>query len=651
MQDVLALCVWTFCSFATASPPSVATPKQAPQLAHASTTWIPQKRVRVVNRQWQRNDAFVASISVGTPPQSVRCKVDTGFADVWLSARVAEQSQTLVVPLPLQEGFAKTPVKDNGKVLEMTSPGGTLRGYQGKDTIHIGSRVLQNQSLFILDEASLPEDRNWDGICGLGRQLIATKVPALYSRVASASPGGLAVFGLIPGSHGQAYTVVEKVPLSVIKPGTLAWVNAEPAHSGGDQFWAVPGSIATNRRLAMHTRFILDTGMPFLLVPPSKYMSLVQDLIPPRMLAEACGVDEDTGNVVCDCSVIGLSDVMPLHISLGEQEFIVNFTDLFDTVPTKEDGKVCQLLIQKSLAKPTDPSHLLVDFLRSPSNRNGTSSGIGPYGSEADVWVMGSAFLKRFCLFFDFEKNRVGLAEPATRMPTTTALTSKDALGTSTTGGKQAEFAADVLVLAAQKDWLKKNITELQKQLQVAKEFNEFRESESKKDIFRLEDEQKALHDRQSSLLLALAEVREKKEDEEAGTSPAVLQRVQQENDQLRVRLVLKQEELQRSEGNLQPREQLQKQQQPDQQVPLFGPHTELKALSMQNGKLLEMTVDLRHKNQNDRKRQANFYVALLVSCVASSTVLLLGTYSKLANCLGGCGVLRSKSGQEANPV
>merc|ERR1740123_105099 len=95
-----------------------------------------------MSTQMQHSSVFVASISIGTPPRTVKCKIDTGFVDVWLSARVAEQSQTLI-PQPLQEAFAKTQVKDHGKVPEIISSAGTLRGYQGMDTIRLGSRVFE----------------------------------------------------------------------------------------------------------------------------------------------------------------------------------------------------------------------------------------------------------------------------------------------------------------------------------------------------------------------------------------------------------------------------------------------------------------------------------------------------------------------------
>lgn len=669
MLDTVALSavLWTFCSSVTASAPTVATPKEVPQLPHPSTTWIPQQPGRVIRTQVQHSSVFVASILIGTPLRTVKCKIDTGFADVWLSARVAEQSQTLI-PQPLQKAFAKTPVKAHGKVHEITFSAGKLRGYQGMDTIRLGSRVFENQSVYVLDDASLPKDRDWDAICGLGHHQIATKLPALYSRVAGASPGGLAVFALLPGSYGHAYTVADKVPLSAIKPGTLAWVDADPVHSGHvvdaepvrssghGAFWVVPGGVTTHQNLMMPARFALDTGSPFLLVPPSLYLSLIHSLIPAQMLGESCGTALGTGNVVCDCAVIGVSDVDPLRMKLGKQEFLVNFTDLFEQVPAEEDGEVCQLQIQQSLANTTG-FHLLADFLRDPpSNKTSISSRTDPYGSEeANLWVLGNAFLKRYCLFLDFEKNRVGFAEPADSLFASEAATAREpkheqAPGPSATGGRKTELAADIQVLADQNEQLRRNITSLQNEGQVAKEFHALREAEMRHIIIHLEDEHKSLRDRQASLRHALGEIREKEQGEEEGTSAEVVRRIQQENDQLRVRLVLTQEELRRSEDDL----RLQKEHhrpKPKPAMPWSGLSSEVKALSMQNGELLRITEDLRHRNEEGRCRQANFYVALLVSCVASSTVLLLGTYSKLVACAGVSGEFPSKTGQEATTM
>jgi len=642
MPDMMLLsaALFFFCSPVTVSPTSAVAPKQVQHFSYfEGSGWA----VDVTRGQGQLDGAFVTRISVGTPPRTINCKVDTGFADVWLSARLAEQSHTFV-PQTRQDVDAETPGRDHKEALEMTSSRTTLRGYRGMDTIRVGSRVFENQSVYFLDEASLPKDRDWDGICGLGHYQIATKVPALYSRVAGASPGGLAVFGLMPDGYGQAYTVVNKVPLSAIKPGTLAWVDAEPVPRGGKKlFWVVPGGVATKDGISTPVRFVINTATKSLLVPPSQYRSLVRDLLPAQMLAEDCGVDVDTGNVVCDCAVIGLSDIMPLRVSLGEQEFLVNVTDLFDKVPTKEDGEVCQLQIQQNLAAATDPFHLFVDFLRSPSNKKtAMSSGTGPQNAEeANFWVLGNAFLKRFCLFLDFEKQRVGFAEPAARMPAAEEKVPRvpahqEALGHSATEG--AELAADMQALASQNEQLRKNISNLQNTFQVAKKLHVSREDDMRNAIYGLEDEQKMLLDRQTSLLHTLAEVAKEEKNAEGGPSPAVLRSIEQENDQLRSNLAIKQERLQRSEGT---------QHRDEQAMPWSSVHNEVKALSAENAELLRMTADLRHRNQDSRNRQANFYLALLVSCIASSTVLLLGTYSKLVSRQWRFWELAGKDGQE----
>jgi len=309
-----------------------------------------------------RSHSFVTNISVGTPPRTMRCLIDTSFADLWVPHSICKGSSTFLAEMAPPPGIAWTPVQiriDTGRK-------GLFTGYRAHDTVGFGSAVFQNQSIFLVNEDALPAGRDWDGICGLGWDQIATRERPLYSRVAKASHGGHAIFSFVPGAEHRAYIVAGEVPHAAIKENTLSWAKAEALKPGGAQgFWVVSGGLAIHRKLPVTSRFLIDTGTSFLLAPPNKYLLFIRSLIPEEAFNTSCGVDIAAGNlVVCDCAMMESQTVMPVRFYLGTRQFKVNFKDLFLKVPASDSGDpLCLLQIQENPVNSMDPLDLLGDVL------------------------------------------------------------------------------------------------------------------------------------------------------------------------------------------------------------------------------------------------------------------------------------------------
>lgn len=509
---------------------------------------------------------------------------------------------------------------------------GMFTGFLGLDTIQFGSGVFKNQSIYLVEEAALPRERDWDGICGLGWHQIATKDERpLYSRVARASHGGHAVFAFVPGPAKQAYIVAGEVPYAAMKKGSLVWADGEALKLGDEQgFWVVSGGLAIHRASPVPSRFLLDTGTSFVLAPPNKYLLFVRSLIPENAFNTSCGMDVKAGNlVVCDCKVMELDTILPVRFFLGKQWLSIEFKDLFRRVPSHNGNDLCLLQIQQNPVSTMDPLDLLGDLLEAPSTplyptswldsvaglEGGPGQGtqanmgqnarrllkgvkplptiddgmLGPTATDLleNLWVLGSVFLERFVTVLDFETNRVGFAEPsrnfmlgsershegpvAQRKPTH-SLHSNSA---------SQELLADMQAVSEQNSALKTNLSTLEGQLRLAKDFQR-----------------------------------------ESGT---VLLRLEQLQQDRREELTLRETQWRQM-------------------------HEDLRALSGQIGGLLRSTAELRAENRERvQNSETNERMALLVSCCAAGTVALLGAlgaYSKLRARLGDLSYMNMSSGK-----
>jgi len=193
-----------------------------------------------------REHMFIADISVGTPPQTMKCLLDTGTADIWIPSRRcrsceqghhfhADKSDTFMPAVArTDQGLMPVPVR-------MDYKSGEVVGFLVQDTIGLGWVELRNQSFLIVEEANLPDHREWDGICGLGWHRMAAEGTGqplyrhfhpMYHNMqqrADVKP----IFSLVPAPDRQAYIVVGEVPEAAVKEGiTSKWASYEEFRPG-----------------------------------------------------------------------------------------------------------------------------------------------------------------------------------------------------------------------------------------------------------------------------------------------------------------------------------------------------------------------------------------------------------------------------------
>lgn len=323
-----------------------------------------------------REHMFIADISVGTPPQTMKCLLDSGTADIWIPSRRcrsceqghhfhADKSETFMPAVArTDQGLMPVPVR-------MDYKSGEVVGFLVQDTIGLGWVEVKNQSFLIVEEAKLPDHREWDGICGLGWHRMAAEGTGqpLYRHFqpmhhnmqqrADVKP----IFSLVPAPDRQAYIVVGEVPEAAMKEGTLAWLQAEPLVEGSPKsFWAVQGTIQARDRDEMRARFVVDTASPFLFAPRDLFPSFVRALLPEGHFDQLCGADPNAGSlVVCSCDD-GLD--AEVWVNLGDSGFRLGSDKLFKRVPDNGGGEdLCLLAIQPNPSSSMDPMELLGDLL------------------------------------------------------------------------------------------------------------------------------------------------------------------------------------------------------------------------------------------------------------------------------------------------
>eukprot|EP00913_Durusdinium_trenchii_P001995 g1845.t1 len=232
---------------------------------------------------------------------------------------------------------------------------GDIVGYKVEDTVLFGGAEIKNQSFIIVEDAQLPRQRGWDGICGLGWKGIAQLEKPLYERLQD--QGRKAIFSFVPEGTSSAHMVLGQVPHYAVKPGTLVWTDAEPLERGlplagiasqspghdGRSFWVARGGIAVHKQTPHKARFLVDTGTnQVLLAPRHLYMSIMRSVLPQEKFNELCGA------VFCDCSIVAHShDLPPLKIFLADRAFELPIGEMFSRIPTKDGrGEACLLAVQ-----------------------------------------------------------------------------------------------------------------------------------------------------------------------------------------------------------------------------------------------------------------------------------------------------------------
>merc|ERR1712129_36995 len=238
--------------------------------------------------------AQIAEILIGTPPQRLRCLIDSGSSDLWVPSKRCSQCQNpnsfdADAPSTFQPEMQDTMQGRRPRSVKISYGSGQVEGYAVHDTLQFGSLTIQNQAFLIVEDAALPPGRTWDGICGLGWAGIAEVKPPLYENIQRL--GHPAIFSLVPWASGTAQLVLGQAATAGV-----TWTPAESYDPTGGQlgsqktFWMISGGLQVNAPQPYQARFLVDTGTnQVLLVPSHLYQMLIRSLITDQLFDSMCG--------------------------------------------------------------------------------------------------------------------------------------------------------------------------------------------------------------------------------------------------------------------------------------------------------------------------------------------------------------------------
>merc|ERR1719343_959867 len=189
------------------------------------TTWVTKQK------------ALVTEVELGTPPQKMKCLVDTGSSDLWLPSKRCDRCNNqnhfdADASGTFSPQMVPTPQGERPEQAQIHYGSGAVAGFHVQDTLHFGAAVVKNQSFIIVEDAALPPRREWDGICGLGWRRLAQVQKPLYQMLQE--QGEKAVFAMVPSGDGTSYMTVGELPEDAYKPDTLVWLEAETMDMPGN---------------------------------------------------------------------------------------------------------------------------------------------------------------------------------------------------------------------------------------------------------------------------------------------------------------------------------------------------------------------------------------------------------------------------------
>mmetsp|Transcript_56798 Transcript_56798/g.102011 ORF Transcript_56798/g.102011 Transcript_56798/m.102011 type:complete len:631 (+) Transcript_56798:1471-3363(+) len=305
-----------------------------------------------MNLHVSRDHVIVASIAVGTPPQAMKCLVDTGSADLWVPSKRCKTCQNeryfhADLSSTFSPKLAMTAEGPRPEEVKVSYGSGDVLGYEVQDVLDFGGTQVPNQSFIIVEDAMLPPGRTWDGICGLGWEGISQIGHPMYKRLQE--QGQPAIFSFVPAGQNSLKLVMGKVPDDAIRPGTFAWAKAEQlgeSESKTQTFWVTSGGIAVMRSTPRPARFLVDTGTNQVLLAPAKdYLGIMRSILPEKDFDSLCGMED--GHVICDCRIVEASkDLPPLRIYLGGRPFELPVPEMFTALGSDDGRSLCTLEIQ-----------------------------------------------------------------------------------------------------------------------------------------------------------------------------------------------------------------------------------------------------------------------------------------------------------------
>mmetsp|Transcript_26023 Transcript_26023/g.29782 ORF Transcript_26023/g.29782 Transcript_26023/m.29782 type:complete len:383 (-) Transcript_26023:430-1578(-) len=305
---------------------------------------------------------YFGAISAGTPPQDFTVLFDSGSSDLWLMGADCDTSGC--------QGHAKFDPSASstfhklGKEIKITYGSGAAEGYTATDDFTVAGATATNQEFEVLSSFTQPGTQ-WDGICGMGYQLLAQdKASPLVPTLASQGKIEKASFSFYlsskPNAQGSKLVlggVDDSLYTGEFKYYPLVF----------EAYWqiALAGITIDGKQLSIpkDSKVIVDSG--------TSTMAGASSII--NAMTSQINVEEDCSN---------LSELPAIEFQFGDEKYSLPASDYVLQLPTQVGGTACQ----------TGWSALELG------------------GIAADTIILGDSFMKNFYVDFDYENNQVGFA-------------------------------------------------------------------------------------------------------------------------------------------------------------------------------------------------------------------------------------------------
>jgi len=212
---------------------------------------------------------YYGTISVGTPPQSLRVVYDTGSSNLWVNKQTGFLSQHKHYIDTKSSTYVK-----NGTVFKIQYGSGPVSGFYSQDTIHLGDIDISDYTFAEVDNTKGLGPAwavgHFDGICGMGWDDISVDhVKTPLRALVDSKKLGANQFAFYLGSGGAAGELV----LGGVDPahytGDFATVPVIETAPGKTGYWALAMDDAKIGGTSVTTvkKAIVDSGTSLLAVP------------------------------------------------------------------------------------------------------------------------------------------------------------------------------------------------------------------------------------------------------------------------------------------------------------------------------------------------------------------------------------------------
>lgn len=343
------------------------------------------------------NAQYYGTISVGTPPKSFQVIFDTGSSDLWIpAASCTEQSTNCENKVKYDHDQSSSyqaidPSSGVDSMFNIEYGSGPVNGMYVEDSIQLATDLEVSNQIFaeVFNTEGLGEgygQGNFDGILGMGfRALTVGNVATVFENVVSQNEASNGQFAFYLGDEADGELTLGGYDEDRIS-GDINWVELASA-----SYWVVGVEDAefgdTNLNEISGTRNeavgIIDTGTS-LIYGPSHIVEGIMDDIGGQFFPMI-------GLFIIDCN----AEMPDLDFTIGGQVY---------TIP----GSELVLVLDEGLCASTLG---MMDLGVEGAIANDASETEGVMQVDTDVWLLGDTFMRQYYFIFDYENERVGVAD------------------------------------------------------------------------------------------------------------------------------------------------------------------------------------------------------------------------------------------------